>query len=100
MRAPRPLRFGGIALGLALVLVGVITAPTPVPLGLILTAAGLTILVALSRTMRRLVYGIRRRYPALSARLRRATPYLPRRLGRMLTRTDPQRSQVDEPSES
>lgn len=86
-----PRRALRMALGGALVLFGAITTPTPVPVGLALLAAGVAVLAVESRLARRLLHGLRRRYPGLSARLRDAGRHLPARMRRVLERTDPWR---------
>lgn len=82
----RPVRM--IAGGL-LLLTGAAVAPTPVPIGLILMLAGLTLLVAESVVLRDAVRAVRRRLPGLSWRLARMRDRVPGPLGRVIDLTDP-----------
>lgn len=80
-----------IILGVGLVALGAVAAPTPAPVGLALLGTGIAILVAESQAARRLLYGLRARHPGLSRRLRHAGRHLPARMRRILERTDPWR---------
>lgn len=77
--------------GLTLIVAGMVTAPTPVPFGVILVLAGLCLIARDSRRLRGAIRHLRGRFPRLSARahdLRHRLPALPRRV---LETTDPRR---------
>ncbi|MDJ0894233.1 MAG: hypothetical protein QNJ92_03760 [Alphaproteobacteria bacterium] len=61
-----------LAIGWLCVIVGLISLPTPLPLGAILFAVGLPILYRESRLIRRAVLAVGQRFPGLSRMLRRA----------------------------
>lgn len=73
--------------GICMVLVGAVLFWLPIPLGAPLLAFGLAVLVASSRTMRRLVRNIRTHRPALDRWLVRLEPLLPTSLALQLRRT-------------
>jgi hypothetical protein len=75
--------------GSVILVVGIVIAPTPIPIGVVLIAIGLFMLSVESRRVRRLVRGIRGRIGGLDRALRRAEPRLPRGLAHMLHLTDP-----------
>ncbi len=85
-RLRRPSR---LAAGILLLVVGAVVAPTPIPVGLILMLAGLTLLVAESVVMRDIVRALRRRMPALSRGMTRARSKVPGPLARVIDLTDP-----------
>ena len=87
----RPWRAFRIALGFVLVVLGAVTAPTPVPIGLAMLGAGIAVLLVESRVARRALYAVRYRFPGLPRRLATAATRLPARMRRVLERTDPWR---------
>lgn len=78
----------GVA-GSVILVAGIIIAPTPIPIGVVLIAIGLFMLSVESRRVRRLVRWLRGRAGAVDRALRRAEPRLPRSLAHMLHLTDP-----------
>jgi len=80
-----------MALAGAVITIGLITLPTPIPIGAVLTAAGCALVLAESRTARRALLELRRRHPGFSDQLARGTRYLPRWMRRVLEQTDPGR---------
>lgn len=79
-----------LLLGWVLVISGILITPLPVPIGLVLLALGLVLLIQRSLFVRRQLRALRTRYPKLSSRLRHAEPRLGR-LGSVLRKTDPHR---------
>jgi len=82
-------RPGRLIAGVLLVIVGALVTPTPIPVGLVLMLAGLTLLVAESVVMRDVVRAARRRLPLLSRGLARARDRVPGPLKRVIDLTDP-----------
>lgn len=78
-------------LGWACLVAGAALAPTPLPVGLPMIALGLGLVLATSASARRGLGRLRARWPALSGRIGRLEPYLPRHLRSRLRRTDPER---------
>ncbi len=76
-----------------LIATGLVTFPTPIPIGAALIAAGCALVLADSRSARRGLLKLRYRYPGFSEQLRRGTRYLPRWMRRVLEHTDPARFQ-------
>lgn len=75
--------------GMLLVPAGLISMPTPVPIGLVLFATGLYFLATGSRRARRVIRGVRRAVPPLSRWLNRIEPRMPRPLRLVIRRSDP-----------
>lgn len=65
-------------------IVGAITFPMPIPLGIPLIAIGTALLILTSKTVRNWTRSMRVRYPGLDDKLRKAEDYLPRPLRRAL----------------
>ncbi|MGB0670559.1 MAG: PGPGW domain-containing protein [Rhodospirillales bacterium] len=84
-------RWFWLALGWALVVVGLGVIPTPIPFGMLMTAVGAYILAWRSRWARDRIRRIRRRFPQTSAVLTRNAKKLPRAMHSLLRRTDPHR---------
>ena len=76
--------------------VGVITLPTPIPLGAILLAIGFALLVLTSVTVRNWLRRLRERFPELDGSLRAVDGYLPRNLRRALRLSAPRRPKKDD----
>ena len=77
-----------IKVGAILCLVlGLATLWLPIPTGLVLMLIGLSLLLMTSPQIAGWLSFLRRRYPSLDTRLRRAEPHLPRQLARALART-------------
>lgn len=83
-------RFSLIAAGLVLMVAGVLTVPTPVPIGFFFFAAGLYLLARASKRARKLVTRLRRLVPPFSRGLNRIKPHLPPRLRLFIERSDPE----------
>lgn len=75
--------------GLSLVLLGLATVPTPVPIGAVLIVVGLTFLAKGSRFVLRAVKWARRRSPRLSDGLNRLKPRLPKGIARFVDKSAP-----------
>lgn len=89
-RLARHTRRGGLlALGWVLVAAGLVIMPTPVPIGLVLFVAGLTVLARESATARQAIRWVRRRLPVLSNAMTKAAPRLPAGLRTFVETTDP-----------
>lgn len=89
-RFARQARRGGLlALGWVLVAAGLAVMPTPVPIGLVLFVAGLTLLARESDTARRGIRWARRRLPLMSNAMNKAAPRLPAGLRAFVESTDP-----------
>ncbi|WP_160166763.1 PGPGW domain-containing protein [Caenispirillum salinarum] len=78
-----------LGLGWILVVVGAVTAPTPVPVGLPMVAVGLYLLARESKTVRRVIRERRRALPGFSRRLNGLKHRMPRGVRRMIEATDP-----------
>lgn len=85
----RILRYARLWAGWFLVVLGAITAPTPIPIGYALILFGLAILVHESRFVRRGVRRLRARYPRAEVWLLRAKQYAPGFARRVIDLTDP-----------
>jgi len=73
------------------VAVGVVLAPTPVPLGVVLAVLGLALLAHDSKLLRGLIRRLRARCPEASAKAHDLRHRLPALLRRVIERTDPRR---------
>lgn len=78
-----------LIIGWILFIVGLIIAPTPLPIGQIIALVGLSLLVSESEAVRIWVQKLRRRIPALCRRLTQASPHLPGFLRKLIELTDP-----------
>lgn len=76
-----------VPLGGVVFVVGLVLFPLPIPFGLILMLLGL-FMMASNPFVLRFLRRTRSRFPAISAKLRDATPHLPAFLARFLRRTD------------
>ncbi|WP_142848848.1 PGPGW domain-containing protein [Telmatospirillum sp. J64-1] len=75
--------------GSTLVVAGVATIPTPVPIGLLLIVLGLYFLARGSKTSRRAIPALRRRMPFFSRSLNVIGHRLPKPLRQFIERSDP-----------
>lgn len=82
-------RAAGIGGGLVLLVVGLITWPMPIPVGLILIAFGLVLLAQESQVARTAIRWTRTRLPALDRAMHRAAPRLPSPLRAVIHLTTP-----------
>lgn len=78
-----------VCIGLLVLLVGIVTAPTPIPIGVILIAIGLYMLARESLTARAAIRWARRRLPSLDRGLCHVAPRLPRAIRVIIRRTAP-----------
>ena len=83
------LRLARLTIGWLLVLVGAITAPTPLPIGWLLLIVGLSILVHDSETVRGWVRRVRQRYPGIGRWLQRNKRFAPGFARRLIDLTEP-----------
>ena len=84
-------RIGRLIAGWVLVVVGAVTAPTPLPIGWLLLIVGFSILVHDSRTVRGWVRRLRARYPGVGRWLNRHKHKAPAFARRVIDLTDPLR---------
>ena len=82
----RPLK---LFVGWVMFIVGIITAPIPLPIGQIVALIGLSILVSESHWIKTRMQRARRRLPSVGKQLNRMHPYLPRFLKKVIDDTDP-----------
>jgi hypothetical protein len=75
--------------GIAALILGAITLPTPLPTGILLIGLGTALLIATSATARMLVRRLRGRFPRLDCALEGIEPRLGRWLSVPLRRTRP-----------
>ena len=80
-----------LAAGWALIVVGTLTTPTPLPVGALLILAGLCILARESRWLRGTIRHMRGRYPRVSNHAHGLRHRLPAFLRRVVETTDPRR---------
>ena len=82
----RPLK---LIIGWVMLIVGIITAPIPVPIGQIVALIGLSILVSESHWVKTKMQKLRRRLPIIGRQLMRMHPYMPGFLKKVIDDTDP-----------
>lgn len=75
--------------GASLMVLGVLSVPTPVPIGFVLFAMGLYLIARASKRARHSVKGLRRRVPPFSRGLNRVAHRMPKRLRVFIERSDP-----------
>jgi hypothetical protein len=75
--------------GVFLVVAGAILTPTPIPFGLIMLTVGLALLAPYAAPVRRVVRGIRRRWPKIDETLRRNRDRFPPIIRQTIDRTHP-----------
>lgn len=78
--------------GAVCMIAGLGTVWLPIPTGLILMVIGLTLLIASSPTIAAWARLLRRRNEGLDEKLKRAEPYLPMQMQRVLAKTKANRS--------
>lgn len=83
------LKLWKLILGWALVLIGLVMTPLPIPVGLLMVAAGLSLLIVESRSVRRAFQYLRGHWPRFNAWLLNASKKLPESLRRVLRMTEP-----------
>lgn len=72
-----------------MLIVGIITAPIPIPIGQLIVLIGLSILVSESHWVKTKMQKIRRRLPVIGRQLKRMHPYMPGFLKKVIDDTDP-----------
>lgn len=70
-------------------ILGIISVPTPLPIGFIFFAIGIALLVMSSLTVRRMLQKARTRYPRFNRQLLKIGPYLPHSLRQALNVSAP-----------
>ncbi|MBT5186852.1 MAG: hypothetical protein HOH19_10070 [Kordiimonadaceae bacterium] len=78
-----------LTIGTIMLVVGIITAPVPVPIGQIVALIGLSILISESHWVKTKAQKFRRKLPILGRQLQRMHPYMPRFLKKVIDDTDP-----------
>ena len=78
-----------LLVGWVMLIVGVITAPIPIPIGQLVALIGLSILVSESHWIKTKMQKFRRRLPIIGRQLARMHPYMPRFLKKVIDDTDP-----------
>jgi Flp pilus assembly protein TadB len=87
--AVRAKRYALLGLGASLIVVGIASVPTPVPIGFVLFALGLYFLARGSKKARRSIKQFRRRTPLVSRGLNNVKHRLPDPLRVFIERSDP-----------
>ena len=82
-------RLSLVGSGASLMVLGVLTVPTPVPIGFVFFAVGLYLVARGSKRARRLVKQLRRHVPPRSRGLNRIKHRLPARLQTFIEHSDP-----------
>ena len=82
----RPIK---LIIGWVMLIVGIITAPIPIPIGQIVALIGLSILVSESHWVKTKMQRLRRRIPIIGRQLKLLHPYMPRFLKKVIDDTDP-----------
>lgn len=78
-----------IVAGVALVLVGLVVFPMPIPLGAIMIVCGLVLLVSASATLAHCLRTFRRRYRGVNQVIQKVEDRLPESWKKALRRSDP-----------
>lgn len=81
------LRWIALPVGLIIFIIGALTFPLPIPTGLILMVVGLSI-AAINPVVLRWLKNIRKQYPGANQHIRKAAPYMPKFVRRIIRRTD------------
>ena len=74
---------------IALIFVGLIVLPMPIPFGAIMIVGGIVLLVSASATAAWMVRSFRQKHPRADVAIRKVEERLPEKLKRVLKRTDP-----------
>jgi hypothetical protein len=75
--------------GSVLFIIGVITAPAPLPIGQFFALVGLSLLISESSWVKVRIQKLRRRVPFIGQQLQRVRPHLPKFLKKVIDDTDP-----------
>jgi len=76
-------------IGCALLVLGLLTVPTPFPLGIILIPTGLALLMSSSKTFRRWILSLRQRYGFIDRPLRSVQNHMPKPIRKSLESSTP-----------
>jgi hypothetical protein len=76
-----------------IILVGMITFPLPIPIGAVLMAVGISMLIGSSKTLQNLLQTSRRRNPRFHEMMRKVEQRAPRKIKNILEKTDPDQLQ-------
>lgn len=79
-------------IGCALLILGLITVPTPFPLGIVLIPTGLALLMSSSKTFRRWILNLRQRYAIIDRPLRSVQNNMPKPIRKSLESSTPRNS--------
>jgi hypothetical protein len=82
-------RFALVGSGVSMMVLGIVTVPTPVPIGFVFFAVGLYLVARGSKRARRSVKYLRRHVPPLSRGLNRIKSRLPVRFQDFIEQSDP-----------
>jgi|TARA_R110002096_G_scaffold436096_1_gene667417 Putative transmembrane protein (PGPGW) len=82
----RPLK---LVVGSVMFVVGIITAPFPLPIGQFVALIGLSLLVSESHWLKTKMQKLRRRLPLIGRQLQRVHPHMPKFLKKVIDDTDP-----------
>lgn len=83
------LRVLTIIAAITIFVIGVITFPLPIPIGLILMGIGIAMLIGASKVTRVMIKKLRRRYPRFDQIMCKAQALAPNMVSKLLHRTDP-----------
>ena len=83
------IRLGAALIAIVLIVVGVLTSISPVPLGFVLVLVGIVVLALADPHARPMLRWLRRRWPWLDRRLRGAQKKAPTAIAEPLEETDP-----------
>lgn len=78
-----------IIAAIAIFIIGVITFPLPIPIGLILMAVGIAMLIGTSKIVRVMIKVLRRRYQKFDQIMWKAQTLAPDIISKIIRRTDP-----------
>ncbi len=87
----RPIK---LAVGWLFVLIGIISAPLPLPLGQLVALVGLSLLVSESYMIRMFTRKLRRNFPFVSRMMNHIKPYVPSFMKTTIDDTDPRHLNV------
>ncbi|UTW47024.1 hypothetical protein [Bacterioplanoides sp. SCSIO 12839] len=85
-------RSAKFALGILLLIAGIIITPLPIPLGLISILMGLSLLISVAPPLRNWLILLRKRFTTVSQTLTRLRQHLPRFLQHVIDETDPDKT--------
>ena len=83
-------------IAVVLIIIGVVTFPLPIPVGIVLIGIGLSLLIISNKRVRNTIRRYRKRYPNFDALMVKAEQYTPAVISRIIQRTAPVESQVND----